>query len=65
LSEAFAQSIGIELATLAAIGQMGATWVGGGLIAWSPIIAIASFAKNSVIDLVRKSFLPVMIALIL
>ncbi|GAE34307.1 hypothetical protein JCM9157_1355 [Halalkalibacter akibai JCM 9157] len=40
--------------------------VGGGtLVAWSPIIAIAGFAKISVIDLVRKSFLPVIIALTL
>ncbi|KHF37856.1 hypothetical protein [Halalkalibacter okhensis] len=66
LSDAFATSVGIEPATLAAIGQMGAIWVGGGtLVAWSPIIAIAGFAKISVLDLVRKSFIPVIIALTL
>ncbi|MFC0472765.1 hypothetical protein ACFFHM_20340 [Halalkalibacter kiskunsagensis] len=65
LSEAFATSVGLDPATLGAIGQMGAIWVGGGtLVAWSSIIAIAGFAKISVIDLVRKSFLPVIIALI-
>ncbi|MDT8861662.1 hypothetical protein N0O92_15700 [Alkalihalobacillus sp. MEB130] len=64
LSDAFAGSLGIDPATLAAIGQMGAIWVGGGtLVAWSPIIAIAGFAKINVIDLVRKSFIPVFIAL--
>lgn len=65
LSEAFGQTSGVDPATLAAIGQMGAIWVGGGtLVAWSPIIAIAGFAKISVIDLVRKSFIPVVIALV-
>ena len=64
LSESLAQSVGIDPATLAAIGQMGAIWVGGGtLVAWSPIIAIAGFSKISVLDLVRNSFLPVTIGL--
>ncbi|MGM8216497.1 hypothetical protein ACLIA0_13085 [Bacillaceae bacterium W0354] len=57
---------GVDPTTLASIGQVGAIWVGGGtLVAWSPIIAIAGFAKISVIDLVRKSFLPVVIGLII
>ncbi|WP_163971102.1 hypothetical protein [Oceanobacillus halotolerans] len=64
LSEALAASTGIDPTTLASIGQIGAIWVGGGtLVAWSPIIAIAGFAKISVIDLVRKSFIPVVIGL--
>ncbi|MCL7749409.1 hypothetical protein [Halalkalibacter alkaliphilus] len=64
LSDAFATTVGVDPATLAAIGQMGAIWVGGGtLVAWSPIIAIAGFAKISVLDLVRKSFIPVIIGL--
>lgn len=64
LSEALAGSTGVDPSTLASIGQIGAIWVGGGtLVAWSPIIAIAGFAKISVIDLVRKSFLPVIIGL--
>ncbi|MBU9711516.1 hypothetical protein [Evansella tamaricis] len=65
LSEALAASIGMDPATLASIGQIGAIWVGGGtLVAWSPIIAIAGFAKISVLELVRKSFLPVITGLI-
>lgn len=64
LSEALGATTGLEPTTLASIGQIGAIWVGGGtLVAWSPIIAIAGFAKISVIDLVRKSFIPVVIGL--
>ncbi|MCD8510989.1 MAG: hypothetical protein LRY73_14765 [Bacillus sp. (in: Bacteria)] len=64
LSEALATSVGVEAATLASIGQIGAIWVGGGtLVAWSPIIAIAGFAKISVLELVRRSFIPVVIGL--
>ncbi|MCT2536540.1 hypothetical protein NC661_03225 [Aquibacillus koreensis] len=65
LSEALAASTGIDPTTLASIGQIGAIWVGGGtLVAWSPIVAIAGFAKISVIDLVRKSFIPVVTGLL-
>ncbi|WP_156289824.1 hypothetical protein [Oceanobacillus salinisoli] len=65
LSEALAPSAGIDPTTLASIGQIGSIWVGGGtLIAWSPIVAIAGFAKISVIDLVRRSFFPVIIGLL-
>lgn len=65
LSDALSQTVSADPATLAAIGQMGAIWVGGGtLIAWSPIIAIAGFAKISVMELVQKSFIPVVIGLI-
>ncbi|MCF3944176.1 hypothetical protein [Oceanobacillus alkalisoli] len=54
----------IDAATLAAIGQMGAIWTGGGtIIAWSSLIAIAGFCGVSVMDLVRKNFFPVMIGL--
>jgi len=65
ISEALGTATGIDPATLASIGQIGAIWVGGGtLVAWSPIIAIAGFAKISVMDLVRKSFIPVIIGLL-
>ncbi|PJH69101.1 hypothetical protein CVR96_28095, partial [Salmonella enterica subsp. enterica serovar Typhimurium] len=65
ISEALGTATGIDPATLASIGQIGAIWVGGGtLVAWSPIIAIAGFAKISVMDLVRKSFIPVVIGLL-
>ncbi|WP_281974519.1 hypothetical protein [Halobacillus litoralis] len=56
----------IDASTLAAIGQMGTIWTGGGtLIAWSSLIAIAGFCGVSVMDLVRKNFIPVMAGLII
>ncbi|MCL7745788.1 hypothetical protein [Halalkalibacter alkaliphilus] len=65
LSGALGESVGIDVATLAAIGQMGSIWVGGGtLIAWSSLVAVAGFAKVPVMDLVRKAFVPVMLGLI-
>ncbi|MFC0472855.1 hypothetical protein ACFFHM_20790 [Halalkalibacter kiskunsagensis] len=65
LSGALGQTVGIDVATLAAIGQMGSIWVGGGtLIAWSSLVAVAGFAKVPVMELVRKSFIPVILGLI-
>lgn len=65
LSGPLGTTMGMDPATLAAIGQMGAIWVGGGtLIAWSSLVAVAGFAKVPVMDLVRKSFFPVVIGLI-
>ncbi|WP_156290520.1 hypothetical protein [Oceanobacillus salinisoli] len=59
------ETASIDAATLAAIGQLGSIWTGGGtLIAWSSLIAIAGLCGVSVMDLVRKNFLPVMIGLI-
>ncbi|BAB05880.1 hypothetical protein P4637_20280 [Halalkalibacterium halodurans] len=65
LSVALGHTTGMDVATLASIGQVGAIWVGGGtLVAWSPIIAIAGFAKVPIIEMVRRSFIPVCIGLI-
>lgn len=56
----------IETGTLAAIGQMGAIWTGGGtLVAWSSLIAIAGFCGVSVMELVRKNFIPVILGLVI
>lgn len=56
--------VGMEPATLAAIGQMGNIWSGGGtLVAWSSLIAVAGFARVSALDLARKCFLPVVAGL--
>lgn len=64
LSGALGPVVGIEPATLAAIGQMGAIWTGGGtLIAWSSLIAVAGFARVHVLDLVRALMPPVLIGL--
>jgi hypothetical protein len=57
---------GVEPATLAAIGQMGNIWSGGGtLVAWSSLVAVAGFARVSVVELARKCFLPVCVGLAL
>ncbi|WP_284139314.1 hypothetical protein [Virgibacillus sp. LDC-1] len=67
LTGALAATMGtstISSETLAAIGQMGAIWAGGGtLVAWSSLIAIAGFCGVSVMELVRKNFLPVVLGL--
>jgi hypothetical protein len=64
LSGAMGPAVGVDPSTLAAIGQMGSVWSGGGtLIAWSSLVAVAGFAGVSAIDLARKNFLPVIIGL--
>jgi hypothetical protein len=65
LSGALASQVGMDASALAAIGQMGAIWAGGGvLIAWSSLVAVAGFAGVSAIDLARKNFVPVMLGLV-
>lgn len=65
LSGALGPASGVDTETLAAIGQMGAIWVGGGtLVAWSSLLAVAGFARVSVIELVRRLFIPVVSGLI-
>ncbi|QKY68871.1 hypothetical protein [Lentibacillus sp. CBA3610] len=54
----------VDAGTLAALGQLGSIWTGGGtIVAWSSLIAIAGFCGVSVMDLVRKNFLPVILGL--
>jgi len=66
LSGALGPAVDIDPATLAAIGQMGNIWSGGGvLVAWSSLVAVAGFARVPVLDLARKCFLPVMAGLVL
>ncbi|MEU6754705.1 hypothetical protein ABZ914_51500, partial [Spirillospora sp. NPDC046719] len=56
---------GVDPALLAAIGQMGCVWSGGGvLIAWSSLLAVAGFARVPVMELVRRSFVPVVVGLV-
>ncbi|WP_151446192.1 hypothetical protein [Lacisediminimonas profundi] len=64
LSGALGPVSGIHPATLAAIGQMGAVWTGGGcLIAWSSLIAVAGFSRVPVLDAVRMLMVPVLTGL--
>ncbi len=66
LSGALGKTVGMDPATLAAVGQMGAVWTGGGtLVAWSSLIAVTGFARVPVLDAVRVLFLPVIAGLII
>jgi len=66
LSGTLGPVVGVEPETLAAIGQMGNIWSGGGtLVAWSSLIAVAGFARVSVIELARMCFIPVVAGLFL
>ncbi|MCQ9617752.1 hypothetical protein L1889_14600 [Paenalcaligenes niemegkensis] len=61
LSGALAPVSGLDVETLAAVGQIGAIWTGGGtLIAWSSLIAVAGFARVHILDLVRALTVPVL-----
>lgn len=64
LSGALAPTVHMDTATLAAVGQMGSVWTGGGtLIAWSSLLAVAGFVRVPVLDLVRVLFGPVILGL--
>ncbi|AKS35716.1 hypothetical protein [Mycolicibacterium goodii] len=66
LSGALGPVVHMDPSTLAAIGQMGNIWSGGGtLVAWSSLVAVAGFARVPVLSLARKCFLPVMAGLVL
>ncbi|WP_419220447.1 hypothetical protein [Gordonia sp. CPCC 206044] len=66
LAGALAPGSGMDPATLAAIGQMGNIWSGGGtLVAWSSLVAVAGFARVPVLSLARKCFVPVMSGLVI
>ena len=64
LAGALGPAVRFDVTTLCAVGQMGAVWTGGGtLIAWSSLIAVAGFARVSVLDTVRALLLPVLTGL--
>jgi hypothetical protein len=63
LSGALASGSHIDPSTLAAIGQMGAIWGGGTIVAWSSLVAVAGFLQISPLELARKNFIPVVASL--
>jgi hypothetical protein len=66
LAGALHTGTGIDPTTLAAIGQMGAIWTGGGtIIAWSSLVAVAGFCGVPRLELARKNFFPVLTGLFL
>ncbi|HWI52022.1 MAG TPA: hypothetical protein VNT01_07760 [Symbiobacteriaceae bacterium] len=66
LSGALATGTSIDPSMLAAVGQMGSVWTGGGtIVAWSSLVAVAGFAGVSAEDLARKNFIPVVCGLVI
>ncbi|WP_422443809.1 hypothetical protein [Thermoanaerobacterium sp. DL9XJH110] len=64
LAQTFSTAIHADKATLGALGQISAIWVGGGtIIPWGiiPVAAITGVDPN---DLARKNFIPVIVGLI-
>ena len=60
----FGTAIGEGTATLTALGQIAAIWVGGGtLIPWA-IIPVAAICNVSPFELARRNLVPVVIGLI-
>ena len=65
LAGSLAEGAGVSSPTLAAIGQMGNIWSGGGtLVAWSSLLAVAGFARVPAVELARRCFLPVIAGLV-
>jgi hypothetical protein len=65
LAGSLGPAAGMSAGTLAAVGQMGNIWSGGGtLVAWSSLIAVAGFARVPVLALARTCFIPVVSGLI-
>lgn len=64
IANLFGTAIGEGVATLTALGQIAAIWVGGGtLIPWA-LIPAAAICNVSPFELARRNFLPVVIGLI-
>jgi hypothetical protein len=64
LAGALGPAAHVSPSALAALGQMGSVWTGGGvLIAWSSLLAVAGVARVQVETLVRYCFVPVLVGL--
>lgn len=65
LAGSLAEGSGVSSPTLAAIGQMGNIWSGGGtLVAWSSLLAVAGFVRVPAVELARRCFIPVVAGLV-
>ena len=62
MAMALGEPLGIDVASLAALGQMGSIWTGGGtLVAWAfGLVATAGIAGVDPLELARRNFVPVM-----
>lgn len=57
----FGQASSIDVATLAALGQIGGVWTGGGTIIPWGVIPVAAITGVNPIDLARQNLIPVVI----
>lgn len=57
----FGQAMPIDKATLAALGQIGGVWTGGGTIIPWGLIPVAAITGVNPIELARRNFFPVML----
>lgn len=64
IAKLFATSIGAGVATLTALGQIAAIWVGGGTIIPWAVIPAAAICGVDPFELVRKNIKPVIIGLV-
>ncbi|HET7657994.1 MAG TPA: hypothetical protein VFK37_06855, partial [Bacillales bacterium] len=64
IAHLFATAIGNGIATLTALGQIAAIWVGGGtLVPWA-IIPVAAICKVDPFELARHNLIPVILGLV-
>lgn len=59
----FGTALGSDVATLTALGQIAAIWVGGGTIIPWALIPVAAICKVDPFDLARRNLLPVVLGL--
>ena len=60
----FGQALPIDVATLAALGQIGGVWTGGGTIIPWGVIPVAAITGVNPIDLARQNLVPVSIGFV-
>ena len=64
LALVFGNAINANVAVLTALGQIAATWVGGGcLVPWS-LVAAAAICGVSPMELAKRNFIPIMIGFV-
>ncbi|QZY54064.1 hypothetical protein [Crassaminicella profunda] len=64
LAKVFGTAVGASIPKLAALGQIGAIWVGGGtLVPWG-LIPAAAICRVTPMDLARRNFIPVVVGLV-
>lgn len=60
----FGVAINAKVGTLAALGQIAATWIGGGCIVPWALAPVAAICGVKPVDLAKRNFIPVMVGLV-